>query len=65
MKDFDGDVTGYSFGLGYNFGGTSLDLAYENSERSTNYQLYDIGLTDTARLVTNNTLISLTLNITL
>lgn len=62
---FDGDMTGYSFGIGYNFGGTSLDLAYENAERSTNYQLYDIGLTDTSRLVTNNTLISLTLNITL
>ena len=58
-------MTGYSFGIGYNFGGTSLDLAYENSERSTNYQLYDVGLTDTARLTANNTLMTLTLNISL
>lgn len=39
---FYGDLTGYSLGLGYNFGGTTLDLAYQNSERDMNYQLYNI-----------------------
>ena len=62
---FYGDLTGYSLGLGYNFGGTSLDLAYENSERTMNHQLYNIGLTDSAKLNTDNSLVTLTLSMRL
>lgn len=62
---FYGDLKGYSFGLGYSFGGTRLDLAYENSERTINHQLYNIGLTDSATLNTDNSLVTLTLSMTL
>ena len=62
---FYGDLKGYSLGLGYNFGGTTLDLAYENSERTMNHQLYNIGLTDSARLNTDNSLVTLTLSMKL
>ncbi len=49
-NDFFGDLTGYSFGLGYNFGNTKLDLTYDTSEREFNHQLFDTGLIDTANL---------------
>jgi len=62
---FYGDMKGYSLGLGYNFGGTRLDLAYENSERTINHQLYNIGLTDSATLNTDNSLVTLTLSMKL
>ena len=57
-----GNLTGFSLGLGYSFGGTSLDFAYENSERDLNYQLYNTGLTDTVKLNTDNSLFTLTLS---
>lgn len=60
-----GDLKGYSLGIGYDFGGTKLDLAYENSERSLNHQLYNIGLTDTVKLNTDNSLVTLTLSMKL
>ncbi len=63
--NFYGDLTGYSLGLGYSFGNTRLDLAYENSNREINHQLYNIGLTDAARVDTNNTDITLSLSFTL
>lgn len=47
---FFGDLTGYSFGLGYNFGAMKLDLSFDQSDREGNYQLYAVGLTDTARV---------------
>lgn len=43
-----GDLTGYSAGLGYNFGNIKLDLAYDNASRRDNPQLYQVGLTNTA-----------------
>jgi hypothetical protein len=43
-----GELTGYSAGLGYNFGNIKLDLAYDNSTRTDNPQLYQVGLTNTA-----------------
>jgi long-subunit fatty acid transport protein len=48
--NFYGDLTGFSFGLGYSFGGFNLDFAYSHAERDTNYQLYSVGLTDTAQI---------------
>ena len=57
-----GDLKGYSLGAGYNFGAFKLDLAYENSERDYNYQLYNIGLTDTSRVNNKNSDITLTMS---
>ncbi|MGB0981822.1 MAG: OmpP1/FadL family transporter [Winogradskyella sp.] len=45
---FYGDLTGYSLGLGYSFGDFNLDLAFSQSKRDINHQLYTVGLTDTA-----------------
>ena len=62
---FYGDLEGYSLGIGYSFGKTKIDLAYENSERTINHQLYSIGLTDTARVDTDNSEVTLSLSFTL
>ncbi len=60
-----GDLTGYSLGLGYNFGNTRLDITYDTSERDTNYQLFDVGLTDRVRLNSNRDNITLSLSFNL
>ncbi len=60
--DFYGDLTGYSFGLGYNFGDIKIDASFAQSERETNYQLFDVGLTDAATLDTRFTDVILTLS---
>ena len=62
---FYGDLKGFSLGIGYNFGGSKLDLAYENSKRTINHQLYDVGLTDTARIDSENSNLVLTLSMSL
>ncbi|WP_373057043.1 OmpP1/FadL family transporter [Zunongwangia sp. H14] len=41
-----GELTGYSGGLGYNFGTVKLDLAYTRAEYSTATPLFNVGLTD-------------------
>lgn len=56
-----GDLTGYSLGLGYNFGNTNLDLAYSNFKQDRNEQLYNVGLTNAATIENNNSNFSLTL----
>lgn len=43
-----GELTGYSLGLGYNFGNIKLDLAYDKASRTDNPQLYQVGLINTA-----------------
>ena len=55
-----GDLTGYSGGLGYNFGNTKVDLSYSHSKRNFQQQFFSQGFTDSARIqeVMNN--ISLT-----
>ncbi|WP_299336138.1 OmpP1/FadL family transporter [uncultured Psychroserpens sp.] len=58
---FYGDLTGYSLGLGYDFGNTRLDLTYDQAERTINNQLFSVGLTDAATLDTNNSNITLSL----
>nr|WP_321245446.1 outer membrane protein transport protein [uncultured Psychroserpens sp.] len=62
---FYGDLTGYSLGIGYNFGNTKLDLTYDQAERMTSNQLYSVGLTDAAILNSNNSNITLTLGFNL
>ena len=58
---FYGDLTGYSLGLGYNFGNTKLDLAFDQSDRTINNQLYSTGLTDAARIDGKNSNVTLSL----
>lgn len=56
-----GDLTGYSGGLGYNFGGTKLDFAYSTSKRDYGYQMFSTGLTDRANssIKNNNVVVTL------
>ncbi len=56
-----GDLTGYSTGLGYNFGATKLDLSYSTSRRETNQSFFSQGFTDGSRINTTNNNVSLTL----
>lgn len=63
--EFFGDLNGYSLGLGYNFGNIKLDLAFDQSNRDINYQLYSVGLTDAALVDSNNTNVTLTLGFSL
>jgi long-subunit fatty acid transport protein len=62
---FYGDLNGYSLGLGYNFGNIKLDLAFDQSDRTINNQLYSVGLTDTAAIDAKNTNVTLTLGFSL
>ena len=60
-----GDLTGYSFGLGYNFGNTKLDITYDQSNRDYSTSLYNVGLTDVAFIdrTDSNLTLSLSFNI--
>jgi long-subunit fatty acid transport protein len=62
---FYGDLNGYSFGLGYNFGNLKLDLAYDHTQRDYNQQLYAVGLTDAAQIDNKNSNVTLTLGFSL
>lgn len=62
---FYGDLKGFSLGLGYSFGNTKLDLAYENSERDINHQLYQVGLTNSAKINSTNSNVTLSLSMAL
>lgn len=56
-----GDLTSYSGGLGYNFGGTKLDLAYSYLERKSNQGFFNTGFTDGANLTSKLNNVTLTL----
>ncbi|WP_281542611.1 OmpP1/FadL family transporter [Maribacter aestuarii] len=59
-----GDLNGISTGLGYNFGGSRLDLSLNRTEQDVSERLFDTGVTTPAmvnRIYTNATL-SYTLN---
>ena len=45
-----GDLNGYSVGVGYDFGAIKADLSYDNSSRTDNPQLYQVGLTNSAEI---------------
>jgi len=57
-----GDLTGYSFGLGYDFGNTVLDLAYSNSSQERQEQFFDVGFTNAANIDRTNSNITLSLS---
>ena len=56
-----GDLNGYSLGVGYNFGNLKLDLAFDQSKQTSEYQLYSTGLTDSATIDAVNSNVILTL----
>jgi long-subunit fatty acid transport protein len=56
-----GDLTGYSGGLGYNFGSTKLDVSYSTSKRDSNQRFFSQGFTDSSAVNTTNNNVSLTL----
>ena len=57
-----GNLNGYSAGLGYNFGGTKLDITYSHSQRDFQNQFFNVGMTDYSNInsVMNNIIISMT-----
>ncbi len=57
-----GNLTGYSTGFGYNFGGTKLDITYSHSQREYQKQFFNVGMTDYSKInsVMNNIIISMT-----
>ncbi len=58
-----GNLTGYSAGLGYNFGENRLDLAYANDHRNYNLAFISSAMNDTARIRTTNNNVTLTYSI--
>lgn len=56
-----GKITGISSGLGYDFGGTKLDLAYSRLERNGSIQFFNVGMMDQAVVKTIINNITLTL----
>jgi hypothetical protein len=56
-----GDLRGYSTGLGYNFGGTKLDLAYTSSKRNSKESFFSDGFSDAARINNLQSRVTLTL----
>ncbi|MDB9954680.1 transporter [Flavobacteriaceae bacterium] len=60
-----GNLNGFSLGMGYDFGGSRLDLAYENSKREMDHQLFNAGNLNAARINTTNSNVSLTLSMSL
>lgn len=60
-----GDLTGYSAGIGYNFGTGKIDLAYQTSEQDVNKQLFSSGFATPATInnINTNVTLSLTLNL--
>lgn len=63
-KSIMDDLNGYSLGLGYTWGSTTLDISYDYSERSYSQQLYTTGLTTNGVInnETNNVVVSLGFN---
>ncbi|WP_299780378.1 outer membrane protein transport protein [uncultured Formosa sp.] len=60
-----GDLTGYSVGLGYSFGLTNIDVTFDQYQRDSEYQLYNVGLTDSTSLDTRVSNITFTLSFAL
>ena len=56
-----GDLTGYSGGLGYNFGSTKLDLSYAYAKRDSQQAFFSQGFTDGAKINAINNTVSLSL----
>lgn len=64
-KDFLDDTVGYSLGIGYSFGNTSLDFSYQRTEQNRQDILYSTGLDQEAQVeaVFNNYMLTLSFNL--
>lgn len=64
-KDYKivGDVNSFSAGIGFDFGGSRLDLAYGHLHRPYDMSLVSSGMQDAARVKTIENTVSLTYNI--
>ncbi len=62
-----GDLQGYSFGLGYNFGSSQIDVSYNQFTRSENHALFDgnEGFTNAAAVDSKYQNITLSLSVNL
>lgn len=60
-----GELQGYSFGLGYNFGGTQLDASFNRYTSTEQNRFFDVGLLNSADIdtVNSNVTVSLTFNL--
>lgn len=59
------ELTGYSAGVGYNFGNVKVDVAYDNFTQDRTTSLYSTGLTNSTTVASDNTSIIATLTISL
>ena len=59
------DVTGYSFGAGYNFGNFKVDFAYSNSNRTGAYNFYSGFNVDATNITLDNRFLTGTVSISL
>ena len=57
------NLTGFSLGLGYNFGRSKLDIAYDRSQQDRNQSLFTTGLTSAASIDNTNTTVVATYSI--
>lgn len=53
-EDLMGQLTGYSFGFGYDFGNIELDFAYARSQRDYHQRMYQTGLVEKAIVENKN-----------
>ncbi|WP_396597003.1 OmpP1/FadL family transporter [Dokdonia sp. R86516] len=60
-----GDLSGYSAGVGYNFGKIKLDVAYDTFSQERTNSLYSTGLTNEATVDRDNTSVIATLTVSL
>jgi len=58
-NDLISDLNGISAGIGINFGGSRLDLAYSRSEQDRTLNLFSTGVTTPAAISTTNTNLTL------
>ena len=54
-----GELNGYSAGLGYNFGGSRLDLTFSRTEQDVGQSFFDVGVTSPATINAVRTNVSL------
>ncbi|HET8839402.1 MAG TPA: outer membrane protein transport protein [Flavobacteriaceae bacterium] len=57
-----GNLTGYSFGVGYDFGNIELDFAFDRASRDYGQRLYQTGFTERAMIDNTNSHYTLSLS---
>ena len=49
----ESDRSGYTYGVGFNFRASTIDISFLKSNQEGSHQLYDTGLTDRAQISSN------------